>query len=402
MSIILPYMKPRTLFHEIVRYLDHKNALLITGMRQVGKTTLMRQIFEQVDDKGRLWFDFDNPLDLLIFEDKDYNNIYVQLKRMLNGSNNRIFVFIDEIQNFPAITRVVKYLIDHYNIKFVLTGSSNFYLKNLFPESLSGRKFIFHLNPLSFPEYLVFKDVIPPLKLQEFTLESLLRIRNINEYSKYNSYYEEYLNYGGFPEVALTDDIETKRLILRNIFASFFEKDLILLSDFRDIRELRDLIRLLAPRVGSMLDITRISSELGIDRKKTYNYLEFLQGTFFISLIPRFTNSIDKSVAGGKKICFSDNGMLGLLGKVNESQLLENAIFNQLSAYGELSFYNKRNTAEIDVILSNKYAFEIKTTASEADLNKLKSTALKVGLEEYFLISLTFREVERTIYPMFI
>jgi uncharacterized protein len=395
-------MKPRKLLPELIRYVGHKNALLITGMRQVGKTTLLRQLYNVVEAESKIWFDFDNPLDLLIFEDKDYRNIYSQLKKMANSGESRLYVFIDEIQNFPEITNVIKYLIDHNGVKFFLTGSSNFYLKNLFPESLSGRKFVFQLNPLSFQEFLVFNDVISANESQDNTLDSLIQSRSFASYSKLNPFYDEYLTFGGFPEVATTTDEETKKLILKNIFASFFEKDLILMSDFRDIRELRDLIRLLAPRVGSMLDITRISSELGIDRKKTYNYLEFLQGTFFIKLIPRFTDSIDKSVAGGKKICFSDNGILNLLGKVSEAQLLENSVLNQLSVFGDLSFYNKRNTAEIDAVLANKYAFEIKSTASESDLNKLKSTSMKAGLEQYYLISRSYREMEKTIFPMFI
>ncbi|MDO8571469.1 MAG: AAA family ATPase [bacterium] len=74
-------MKKRLLYHELVKYLDHKNALLITGMRQVGKTTLMRQVYEEVKEP-KLWFDFDNPLDQKVFEDEDYTVIYKRLSDM--------------------------------------------------------------------------------------------------------------------------------------------------------------------------------------------------------------------------------------------------------------------------------------------------------------------------------
>ena len=124
-------------------------------MRQVGKTTLMRQIFEEIQEKPKLWFDLDNPLDQKVFEDIDYKNIFARLVKMVEISEKeRLFVFIDEIQNFPEITKVMKYLIDHFGVKFVVTGSSNFYLKNLFPESHSGRKFLYDLPPLNFREYL--------------------------------------------------------------------------------------------------------------------------------------------------------------------------------------------------------------------------------------------------------
>src|SRR5664280_1553180 len=136
-------MKKRLLYNELVRYLNHKNALIITGMRQVGKTTLMRQIYDEIKD-AKLWFDFENPLDTMCFEDEDYNNIYKNLIKQAN--NEKPVIFIDEIQNFPRITSIIKYHIDHYKLKYIITGSSNFYLRNLFPESLSGRKFLFTLR----------------------------------------------------------------------------------------------------------------------------------------------------------------------------------------------------------------------------------------------------------------
>src|SRR3989338_4504836 len=153
-------MKKRLLYHEIEKYLSHKNALLITGMRQVGKTTLMRQLFNELKTDNKLWFDFDNPLEYKLFEDVDYSNIYKKLRHLASHGKKRLYIFIDEIQNFPEITKISKYLIDHYEVKFFLSGSSNFYLKNLFPESLAGRKFLFNLTPAHFQEFLYFRDQI--------------------------------------------------------------------------------------------------------------------------------------------------------------------------------------------------------------------------------------------------
>ena len=284
-------MKKRLLYHDLIKYLNHKNALLITGMRQVGKTTLMRQLYGEIKEP-KLWFDFDNPLDQKVFEDEDYKVIYKRIANM-GKKAGKLSVFIDEIQNFPEITKVIKYLIDHHSVKFYLTGSSSFYLKNLFPESLSGRKFLYELPPLSFQEYLYFKDVVSLKEVQNFTLENVYKKNSIFTHKARIAEYEDFLQYGGFPEVVMTEDKATKEMVLKNIFASFFEKDIRILSDYTDIRELRDLILLLVPRVGSMLDVTRLASELSIDRVKIYRFLEFLQGTFFIRLLPRFSNSID-------------------------------------------------------------------------------------------------------------
>ena len=396
-------MKNRLLYNEIKKYTEHKNALIITGMRQVGKTVLMRSIFQSLKDKPKIWFDFDNPLDQKIFEDLEYKNIYKILKDLSKAKDDeRIFVFIDEIQNLPEATKVVKYLIDHYSVKFFITGSSSFYLKNLFPESLSGRKFLYDLSPLSFREYLYFKGKISLEQASQLDISTAVEKRGIVEFKEYELDYDEYLRFGGFPEVVMTDDADTKKQVLKNIFASFFEKDLKIMSDYKDIRELRDLILLLVPRVGAMMDVTKLASELGVDRPKIYNYLEFLQGTFFITLLPKFSKSVDRSVASGKKVYFSDTGILNVIGNVNDAQLLENAVINQLSHYESVSFYNKKNTNEIDAILKKEIAFEIKSKGDLRDLDKMKKISGKIGIEKSYVISKEYVDFDGVVFPMFL
>ena len=393
-------MKKRFLFNTIKKYIDHKNALVITGMRQVGKTTLMKQIFDEIT-APKLWFDFDNPLDMLLFEEIDYNKIFQKLNNQVNATGDRIFVFIDEIQNLPEITKIIKFHIDHYNVKYIVSGSSNYYLKNLFPESLSGRKFLFILPPLSFQEYLYFNDKAQPGDLIPDFNEIIINQNRI-DFEQRSLDYNNYIEFGGFPEVVLTKDIEIKKAVLKNIFASFFEKDIKILTDIKDVRELRDLILLLVPRTGNILDITKLASELGVNRVKIYNYLEFLEGVFFLQLIPKFTRSIDRSIAGGKKVYFADTGILNVIGKVNDGQLFENAVANQLKFYGNLSFYNQRNTAEIDFILNNETAFEVKLTATEKNLLRTKQLSEKIGINQSFLISRNYCNVKNTIFPMFL
>ena len=218
-------MKKRLLFSRLSQNLKGKEALVITGMRQVGKTTLMRQVFDTVNSDTKLWFDFDNPLEQKTFEDIDYRNIYSRLKQMVNQSAERIYVFIDEIQNFPEITKIIKYLIDHYSVKFVVTGSSNYYLKNLFPESLSGRKFLYELSPLNFKEYLFFKDKISQEEANKTTIREMLKPVDIIRYKKFEQDYQDYLQFGGFPEVVVTTNFDGRKQILKNIFSSFFEKE---------------------------------------------------------------------------------------------------------------------------------------------------------------------------------
>jgi len=295
----------------------------------------------------------------------------------------------------------MKYHIDKYRVKYIVTGSSNFYLKNLFPESLSGRKFLFILHPLSFREYLYFNN---KLDSPDFTynIKQLKPNDSFVEYKKVEADYADFLQFGGFPEVVVTEDADTRRLILKNIFASFFEKDLKLISYLKDIRDLRDLILLLVPRTGNILDVTKLANELGLNRVKIYSYLELLQGVFFLRLIPKYSKSIDRSVAGGRKVYFADTGLLNIIGKVNDGQLFENAVANQLQHYGELNYYNKRSRSEIDFVLNKKIAFEVKLRATQQDLDKLERNAVKLGLKKWYLISLNYTKLRKTIFPMFL
>lgn len=393
-------MKKRLPYHHIIKYLNHKNALVITGMRQVGKTTLMKHIYDKITDKSKLWFDFDNPLDQKVFEDDDYHTVYHRL-HSLAGGEDRFVVFIDEIQNYPEITKVIKFLIDHYRVKFIVTGSSSYYLKNLFPESLSGRKFLYHLQPMSFQEYLYFHDIISLKEALSHSLERALFEHGEFVLKKRSQAYEQFMMFGGFPEVVLTKDDKTKTEVLKNIITSFFEKDIHVLSDLKDIRELRDLILLLVPRVGSTLQITRLSSELGINRMKIYDMLELLQATFFIHLLPKFSRSIDKSIASGRKVYFSDTGLLRAIGSVNEAQLFENTVINQLSHLGEVSFYRERETSEIDAILDKQFAFEIKTTGTQKDTRKVKKLSDKLKLKKSYVVSYNYRDIPGIVYPHF-
>jgi len=392
----------RSLYFQIQNQINHKNALIICGMRQVGKTTLMQLVYHGID-QPKLWFDFENPLDIMPFEAIDYNQIYFDLIKQASAKKGEpLFVFIDEIQNYPDVTKIMKYLIDHYQVKFIVTGSSNYYMRNLFPESLSGRKFMYVLKPLSYSEFLYFNNAIPENEIDQDTLDNIFEKHSKYEYLKRNRFYDEYIEYGGFPEVALTPDMETKKLVLKNIFASFFEKEIKLFSEFKDVRELRDLILLLAPRNGNMIDVTKLASELGINRVKVYNYLEYLQGVFFLKLVPKYSKSIDKSVAAGKKVYFSDTGILNLISKVTEGQLFETAVFNQLDVYGNVSFYNKRNSAEIDFILNNEIALEVKVNTTQSDLTRLSKIAQSIGIQTTYIISRKHNDYEKSVFPQFI
>lgn len=389
---------PRKIEKEVQEHLKRRQASVITGMRRTGKTTLMQRIFDRIETKNKRWFDFENPLDVKSFEEIDYNHI-VDNFRLDKGK--RMFVFIDEIQNFPEVSKIMKYLIDHYQIKFVVTGSASYYLRNLFPESLAGRKQIFELFPLDFQEFLVFKGISHKVP-QSFVEKA--RLASIVEYESLSKLFDEYLEFGGFPEVVKEEDYQEKKNRLKDIFSSYYEREILGLSDFRKKKEVRDLIILLAGRVGSRLDITKISQELGIQRITVGNYLQFLEDTYFIRLISPFSRSVDREISSRQKPYFCDSGLAQIISKQNLGQVLENTVFNLIKFYGKVNYYQRRRSElEIDFILDGNIAFEVKETATKADSGRLERTSRNLRLKNYYIISKNFvKNQKKVIYPQFL
>lgn len=379
--------------------LNNEQAQIITGMRRVGKTTLLKKIYATIPE-NKIWFDFENPLDIKTFQSLDYNDVLENI--LVKGNLNRqkrLFVFIDEVQHFPEISKIVKYLIDHHQVKFFLTGSASYYLKNLFPESLAGRKFIFELFPLDFEEFLTFKKV--NLK----TYQKLKKNKEITEveYELYNKLYDEYLEWGGFPAVVLAKDAKQKEQILNDIFSSYYQNEIIGLADYRKNDKIRDLILLLAARTGSQLDIIKLAQELQTTRTTVYSYLSFLQATYFIHLVSPYSKSVDRRVSGTQKVYFCDNGLLKIMARVNFGQSFENAVFNQLHPSHNINYYRKPSGTEIDFIVDQKEALEIKTTASPIDTERLEKKIKTLKLSAGKIVSKNFVEEQRqTVFAEFL
>ncbi|MDP2951366.1 MAG: ATP-binding protein [bacterium] len=377
----------RKLLNKIEKSLLTDEIVVVTGMRRVGKTTLLKMIFDKIPSQNKVFLDIENPVEQKIFEEEDYNNIWANLKQFGISDNEKTYLFLDEIQAKPGIVNAIKYLYDHYKVKFFLTGSSSFYLKNLFPESLAGRKIIFELFPLDFEEFLIFRGA---KKFFSSSFSTKEKGKNKIAHERLKKFYAEYLEFGGFPQVVLADTFEQKRGFLNDIFKSYFEKDVRSLADFRDIGIFRDLLLLLLQRVGSKLDISKLSAETGVSRATVYSYLSFLRGTYMIDLVPLYSKSVDRETAGAKKVYVCDNGFLSQFSRLAVGSLLENAVYLNLKQKGGVKYYQKAGGSEIDFILDGKIALEIKENGDQTDFNKLARIAQGLRIKEKYIISKNF------------
>jgi len=366
----------RKIFKPIWSYLETKEAIIITGMRRTGKTSLLRFIYERTPSTNKIFLDLENPLNQKYFEEINYEKIKSTLEFLGLNFTQKVYLFLDEIQLVRNLPRVVKYLIDHYKIKCFLTGSASFYLRNLFTESLVGRKYIFELFPLDFEEFLLFKGskIKLPDRKSKITRPIFDTISNL---------YDEYIYYGGFPEVVLKTNFEEKKKSLEDIFTSYFQLEVLRLGDFRKNEVIRDLILLLLERVGAKLDINKISSELGISRITVKQYISFLEGTYFIKLVRPFSRNRDTEIRKMPKVYLCDSGLVNHFSKISEGNLFENNIFQNLRMRGEINYYQKKSGVEIDFILNKEIGIEVKINPTENDLRKLEKISKKIKLKKF-------------------
>jgi len=370
-------MIERDIWPSLKQELGNKEILVITGPRQVGKTTTLKWLLEQVPE-NKDYLDLTLAGTQRLFDYEDYDNIVNQLKGFGLDFSKRPVLAIDEIQYSRHIPRMIKYLYDHYDIKFILSGSSAFYLKNHFSESLSARKIIYELLPLSFREFLAIKGTkyrpvpLDFAKVSDAVFDSFA-------YGTLAALYDEYIEYGGFPGVATSETAERKRRMLDVIYSSYINLDVAQLADFKSISDLRKLVSLLAVRVGSRLNIDELSKTTGLSRPTVMNHVAFLEQTYLVRLVPAFSRSPSVRERIPKKVFFVDTGIANINADLSGGAKFENMVCHQLQAYGKTYFSNAGG--EIDFVLERgkkTIALEAKETPVDSHLKELRKRAAHI------------------------
>lgn len=373
--------KNRIIYPELKDHLSKRQITIITGLRRTGKTTLLKKLLGEFETENKSYFDLERIDNRELFSEKNYENIIAALSSRGLNFRKKTLIGIDEVQLLPGIVSVIKYLYDNYPIKFIVTGSSSYYIKNLFSESLSGRKKVFELFTLNFREFLTFRDI-------DFSQSKTLNKKFISaEYERLKKYYEEFIRYGGFPEVVLSKNVSDKKDIVNDILSSYLNIDIKNISDIRDQKNLHNLLKMLAHRAGTRLDYSKLSSLTGISRPSVYNYLDLLENTFVISRIPVLSKNPDREIVKAPKIFINDNGLLNRLAEVSSGVQFENAVYNQLKFYGKLQYYSLKTGKEIDFILNGKSAIEVKETATAQDMTQIKNLSKNINISSNFIVS---------------
>jgi len=333
--------------------------IVVYGARQVGKTTLVKEIAKKYGDYS--YFSCDEP-------DVVYALTGKTSTELINFLGSKKMIILDEAQRVTNIGLTLKLLIDNFpDRQFIATGSSSFDLANRINEPLTGRKRVFHLHPLSLTE--------------------LSKVEGKNEVTRL---LEHRLIYGLYPEVVFSK--ENSSIPLTEIVSSYLYKDVLQFGEIRNQEVVVDLLRALALQVGSEVSYNELSILLGIDKKTVMKYVHLLEQAFVIFRVRPWHKNKRKELSKLRKIYFYDNGVrnaiINNLNAINlrsdVGELWENFIMaekakSMIAESKNMVFHFWRNyeRREVDLLLENSgkiEAFEFKW--SEKAKSKIPS-ALK-------------------------
>lgn len=257
--------------------------LVILGPRRVGKTFLLKELLKNAGEPYLFWSGEDAELV------KRLETRSVAHYRNLVGAN-RLLV-IDEAQKIREIGPILKLMIDHIEgLKIIATGSSAFDLNLRLGEPLTGRKWTFHLFPVSEQEWALEEDFLT----QEINLRERLVL-------------------GNYPELMHLPNRTDKEQYLTSLVQDYLLKDILELEGLRNTRKLTDLLRLLAFQVGSEVSLTELGRQLAMDKKTVDNYIGLLEQIFVIFNVRGYSRNLRKEIVKNSKWYFYDNGIRNAL-----------------------------------------------------------------------------------------
>lgn len=361
---------------------------IIIGPRQIGKTTLVKQLAAILKQQDELcqFITFEDPA-ILEAINKHPENIfnYMHLPSEV-PEYKRLYLIIDEVQYAQEPSNFLKLLYDKYapRLKIIATGSSAFYIDRSFKDSLAGRKKVFEFSPLSFDEFLHFKQEDKLIAEWELLIKRK-DYQGVHK-NKIDVLFDEYMIYGGYPAVVLADTIQEKQELLAELVNSYLKKDA-LEAGIRDELKFFQLTRLLAQQTGSLVNHHELANTLQVVSSTVENYIYLMQKSFIVQLVTPFFGNIRKELTKMPKVFFNDNGLRNALlnnfdrldDRLDKGELLENYVYNRLKKkYGAdyVHFWRTADGNDVDFValetLGKGKAYEVKYNDMQFKPSKYK------------------------------
>jgi predicted AAA+ superfamily ATPase len=330
---------------QLVKWIGSRKVIILTGARQVGKTTLFTTMFGE--KQGLLWLNADETHvreRLQILSVENFKGII--------GKNT--WVVIDEIQRIPNAGLMIKLLIDNFkDVQFLATGSSALDIAETIFEPLTGRHLLFHLHSLMLAE--MYNN------LSAFEIEQKIPF---------------HLVYGCYPDVY--NNPSDAATLLKNLANQYLYKDVLVWKDIRKPQLLDKLLQLLAHQIGSEVSIAELANQLRVKSETVESYIDLLEKSFVVYRMPAFSNNPRKEISKMHKIFFWDNGIRNAIIdnfddtsiRTDVGKLWENFIITERMKWlawnnpsAKSYFWRNYNQSEVDYLEVNKkqiMAYEMK------------------------------------------
>jgi len=320
-----------------------EQVVAITGIRRSGKSTLMKQFIKKEISKGEertsfLYINFEEPKFSgslsLEFLQKIYE-AYIEIIK----PKKKPHVFLDEVQNVPGWERFVRSLHERKEAHLFISGSTGKILSKELGTLLTGRWVELKTYPLDFKEFLLFHQ----LKIEN-------RLDMLSQKAKIKQLLREYLEFGGFPLVALKEE---KDEILRRYFEDIVERDVAVRHKIRKTEKLKALAGYYLTNFSSSVSYRKIAKFIGLSLDSVERFSAYMKEAYLIFLVPKFSYSLKGQEMNVRVVYGIDSGLINMAGfrfSDNIGKLYENAVFLSLIRNGKEIYYYK-NKGECDFLI---------------------------------------------------
>lgn len=363
---------PRKALSVALRNAILPHAVVVSGVRRCGKSTLLNQIISDLYKKGVYYFNFEDER-LVDFNVEDFNHLY---EVFLELYGDRKVFFFDEVQNVPQWEVFVRRM-QGKGCKFFITGSNASLLSKELGTKLTGRNVNVELFPFSFIEFLSFKDF--QLSKNALSLTS--------ERAAIKKYFAEYLKYGGMPEYLKYQNTT----LLKRVYEDILYRDIVARYGIKQVKPLRELGLYLLSNIGGTFSYNNLKKILGVGSMNTIkSYADFLENSYLIFLVNKFSYSLKQQFVSLKKIYCIDNGLAEAVAfqfSKNKGKFLENLVFLELRRkFQEIYYYKTTNNLEVDFLIkSGKNDLSLIQVADNLDNEKTRHrelNALEKAMDE--------------------
>lgn len=339
-AISYDFVERESYLSKIEQAMKSKEVVILTGLRRIGKTTLMKLLIERlikghnIEPKHIFYI----SLDTYGLDHHSIMEIIDEYRKVHKLSfSQKIYLFFDEIAYKKNFQQELKNLYDMGNVKIYASSSSSSILKDK-KAHLTGREMVTEILPLTFEEYLLFKKI---------------KLRKADSHL-FDSYFDDYMQTGGVPDYVLTGDIAYLVQLLDDIIY----KDIIAGHGVRDETIIRDYFRLLMERAGKQVSLNKISKILGIGVDTARRYLSYFEDTYLVHSVER-CGKLNERLKSPKKIYAGDVGIRNLhTGFRDRGTVFENLVYHKIKHKDPCYVY--KNKIEIDFFTRDKILLEAK------------------------------------------